>query len=47
MEYLVYQCGLSAVTIVENSYYFARTKKLDEALEKMPKTVKFLSIWLR
>jgi hypothetical protein len=36
MRYLVYKCGLPVLGLTGNSYYFADTIALKDALKKMP-----------
>lgn len=46
MEYLVFKCHLPLLSSDENSYYFATTDKLKEALKKMPFSLKIVS-WVK
>lgn len=43
MEYLVYEAGIAILSYDNRYYYFARTKKLESALEKMPWHLKVLA----
>ena len=43
MEYLVYQCHLPVLSVDADSFYFAKTNALQEALKKMPFMYKFMS----
>jgi len=43
MRYLVYTCNLPILGLDGDSYYFAKTEKLENALEKMPRYLKILA----
>lgn len=45
MEYLVYKCGIPILSFDKNFYYFARTDKLYECLDKMPLMLKIKSLF--
>jgi len=43
MKYLVYKCQLPVLGLDGDSYYFAKTERLDAALKKMPWHLKLLA----
>jgi len=43
-EFLVNECKMPLIHKNENKYYFAITKKLNEALDKVPLWMKFLEL---
>lgn len=45
MRYLALECHIPVLSVSGNYYYFANTEKLREALDKMPITLKALSLW--
>lgn len=45
MEYLVYKCHLPLLAISGDSYYFAVTDELKEAIKEMSLVLKVLSLW--
>jgi len=43
MRYLVYKCSLPVLGLDGDSYYFAKTERLNAALKKMPWHLKLLA----